>query len=84
LAGWDRAGEAYGILVRILLWKRALIRPRSRWKGNIKINLQELGCEDGRWMELVQDHVHWRVLVSDVLNLGALCQLLCLTICVCS
>jgi hypothetical protein len=25
------------------------------------MDLREAGCEDGRWMELAQDHVQWRV-----------------------
>jgi len=35
--------------------KRSLGRPRRRWEGNIKMDLQEVGggCED--WMELAQD-----------------------------
>jgi hypothetical protein len=34
--------------------------------------LRELGCEDGRWMELAQDRVHWRALVLPVLNVRVL------------
>jgi hypothetical protein len=26
--------------------------PRSRWKDNIKMDLRDMGCEDGRCMEL--------------------------------
>jgi hypothetical protein len=26
------------------------------------------GCKDGRWMELAQDRVQWRVLILVVLN----------------
>jgi hypothetical protein len=36
------------------------------------MDLRETGCEDGRWMELAQDRVHWRALVLAVLNLGVL------------
>jgi hypothetical protein len=24
-----------------------------------EMNLKEMGCGDGRWMELAQDHVQW-------------------------
>jgi len=34
-----------------------------------KMDLREIGCEDGRWMELAQDRVQWRVLALSVLNL---------------
>jgi hypothetical protein len=37
-----------------------------------KINLMEMGCETGRWMELAQDHVQWQALVLAVLNLWVL------------
>jgi hypothetical protein len=33
------------------------------------MDLREIGCEDGRWMELAQDRVQWRALVLAVLNL---------------
>jgi hypothetical protein len=32
------------------------------------MNLREIGCEDGMWMELSQDHVQWWALLM-VLNL---------------
>ena len=37
-----------------------------------KMDLMEIGCEDGRWMELGEDHVKWWVLVLAVLNLCVL------------
>jgi hypothetical protein len=37
-----------------------------------KMDLREIGYEDGRWMELVQDHVQWQAMVLAVLNLGVL------------
>jgi len=49
--------------------KRPLGRPRRKWEGDIKMDLQEVGggCED--WMELAQDRDRWRALVSKVMNL---------------
>ena len=35
--------------------KKPLARPRHRWVGNIKIDLQEVGCGGMDWIELVQD-----------------------------
>jgi len=35
--------------------KRPLRRPRHRWENNIKIGLQEVGCEGMDWFELAQD-----------------------------
>jgi hypothetical protein len=34
-----------------------------------KMDVREIHYEDGRWMELAQDHVQWQVLVLVVLNL---------------
>jgi hypothetical protein len=48
--------------------KRPLGRPRRREEDN-KMILRQIGCEDGRWMELAQDHVQWQALVLAVLNL---------------
>ena len=35
--------------------KRPLGRPCRRWKGNIKVDLREVGCHPGNWMDLAQD-----------------------------
>jgi len=48
--------------------KRALGRPRRRWKCNIKINLQEEGCEDIDWIDLAQDRGMWQALVNAEMN----------------
>ena len=43
-----RVGErkdVYRVLVRKPEGKRLLGRPRRRWEDNIKIDLQEVGCE---------------------------------------
>jgi hypothetical protein len=36
------------------------------------MDLREIYCEDGRWMELAQDRVQWQALVLAVLNLRIL------------
>jgi hypothetical protein len=44
------------------------------------MDLREICCEDGRWMELAQDLVQWQALVLAVLNLRVLLpesQLIC-------
>jgi hypothetical protein len=40
--------------------------------GNSKMDLREICCENGRWMELAQDRVQWHAFVLAVLNLGVL------------
>ena len=49
--------------------KRSLGRPRRRWEDNIKMHLQEVGCEGTDWIELAQDRDSWRALANAVMNL---------------
>ena len=49
--------------------KRPLGRPRHRQENSIKMDLQEVGCEDMEWIELVQDQNRWQALVMEVMNL---------------
>lgn len=39
----------------------------ARWY--LVMALREMVCEDGRWMELVEDRVQWQALLLAVLNL---------------
>jgi len=45
------------------------VRPRRRWEDNIKMDLQEVGCEGMDWIDLAQDGDSWRALVNAVMNL---------------
>ena len=44
-------------------------RPRLRWVNNIRMELQEVGCEYVDWIGLAQDRDRLRTLVSVVMNL---------------
>jgi len=48
--------------------KRPLGRTRRRWKDNIKVDLQEVGCWGMDWIELAQDRDRWRALLNEVMN----------------
>jgi len=67
-----RMGErrgVYTVLVGKPEGKRQLGRPRCRWEDNIKMNLQEVGCEGMDWIKLVHDRDSWWALVKAVMNL---------------
>jgi len=49
--------------------KRPLGRHRRRWKDNIKLDLQELGCGGIDWIDLAQDRDRWRALLNAVMKL---------------
>ena len=50
--------------------KRPLGRPRRRWVDNIMMDIQEVGCGDMDWIELVEDSDRCRALVNAVMNFG--------------
>jgi len=73
LAGYAaRMGESRG-LFRVSVGKpggkRPLGRPKRRWEDNIKIDLQEVGCESMDWIDLARDRYRGRELVDTVMNL---------------
>ena len=53
------------------LGKRPLERPRSKWVGNVKMDMQEVGWRGMGWSYLVLDMDRWRVVVNAVMNLRA-------------
>jgi serine/threonine protein kinase HipA of HipAB toxin-antitoxin module len=46
--------DVYRVLVAKPEGMKPLGRPRRRWEGNLKIDLQELGCGAMDWIELAQ------------------------------
>jgi hypothetical protein len=59
----------YRILVGKPEGKTPLGRSRRRWEGNIKVDLQEVGCGGTDLTELAQDRDRWRAIVNAVMNL---------------
>jgi len=63
----ERKG-VYRVLVGKPEGKRPLGRPRCRWEDNIKMDLQEVGCEGTDWISLAQDRYRWQALVNALMN----------------
>jgi hypothetical protein len=59
--------DGYRVLVGKPEGKRPLRKSRRRWEDNIKMDLQEVGCEGMDWIELAQDRDSWRTLVNAVM-----------------
>ena len=59
----------YRVLVGKLEGNRPLGRPRRGWEDNIKMDLQEVGCEGMDRIDLAQDGDRWRALVNEVMIL---------------
>jgi hypothetical protein len=62
-------GIVYRVLVGRPIGKRPLGRPRRRWEDNIKMDLRDIGIDGAKLIQLAQDTVRWRALVSTVMNL---------------
>jgi hypothetical protein len=60
--------DVYRVLVGENEGKRPLGRSRRRWKDNIKMDLQEVGCGGRDWIELAQDRDRWQELVNVVMK----------------
>jgi hypothetical protein len=65
---WERRG-AYRVLMGKPEFKRPLGRPRFGWE-DIKMDLQEVGCEGMDWIYLAQDSDRWQALANVVKTFG--------------
>ena len=51
--------------------KIPLGRPRRRWEdNNIRMYLEEIGINEGNWVDSAKDMNYWRALVNAALNSG--------------
>jgi len=70
-----RLGKSRGIY-RVLVGKpegmRPLGRRRHKWKDNLKMDLQKVGCEGMDCIDLAQDWDRWWALVNAVKHLWVL------------
>ena len=61
--------DVYRVLVGKLEGKRPLGRSRLRWRDNIKMDLQEVGCGGMDWIGMAEDRDRWPAFVNAVLKL---------------
>ena len=64
----EKRGESPGLMEKHE-GKKPLGRPRRKWQDNIKMDLQEVGCEGIDWFDLDQDRDRWRAVANAVMNL---------------
>ena len=69
VACMEQSRNAYRVLVGKTEGKRPLGRPRHRWEDNIRMDLREVGCDPGEWIDLAEDRDQWRAYVRVVMNL---------------
>ena len=67
VARMDESRNAYRVLVGKPEGKRLL--GRHRWEDNIKMDLREVGCDAGDWIDLDEDSVQWPAYVRAVMKL---------------
>ena len=65
----EESRNEYRVLVRKPEGKGPLGKPRHRWEDNIKMDLREVGCHSGHWIDLAEDRDQWRAYARAVMNL---------------
>ena len=65
----EQSRNAYRVLLGKPEGKRHLESPRRRWEDNIKMDLTEVSCDPGEWIDLAEDRDQWRAYVRAVMNL---------------
>ena len=68
VAHMEQSRNAYRVLVGKPEGKRPLGRPRHRWEDNNRMDLREVGCDPGEWIDLAEDRDQWRACIRAVIN----------------
>ena len=69
VARMEQPRNAFRVLIGKPEGKRPLGRPRRGWEDNIEMDLREVGCDPGEWIDLAEDRDQWRAYVRAVTNL---------------
>ena len=65
----EQSRNAYRVLVGKPEGNRPLGRPRRRWVDSIKMDLREVRCDPGKWIDPAEDRDEWRAYVRAIMNL---------------
>ena len=68
VARMEESRSAFKVLTGKPTAKGPLGRPRRRWEDNIRMDLEEIGINEGNWIDSAQDRDYWRALVNAALN----------------
>ena len=64
--------DAYRVLVGRPERKKLLERPRRKWEDNFKMDLREVGCDTGEWIDLAEDRDQWCVCTYRIHRRGVI------------
>ena len=68
VARMDQSRNAHRVFMGKPKGKRPLGRPRRRWEDNIKMDLREMVCDPGDWIDIAEDRDQWRAYVRAIMN----------------
>ena len=69
IARMEQSRNAFRVLMGKPEGKKPLGRPRRRSEDNIRMDLREMGCDPGEWIDLAEDRDQWLAYVRAVMNL---------------
>ena len=68
IARMEQSRNACRVLVGKPEGRRPLGRPRRRLEDTIRMDLREVGCDPGEWIDFAEDRDQWRAYVRAVMN----------------
>ena len=74
VARMEESRSAFKILTGKPTGKRPLGRPRHRWEGNIRMDIEEIGINAENWVDSAQDTNYWIYIVNSALELVNACS----------
>ena len=69
VARMKQSRNVYRVLVGKPYGKRTLGRPRRRWEDNTEMDLREVDCNPGDWIDLAEDRDQWPAYVRAAMSL---------------